>query len=125
MWGEPERSTTGREKTEGREEHKIPYGIQIEVEVVKSSIWHPNRTAPVIINFDYGIDDIQQNLRYLKEFYGTATYNLGDRKLHAKIDDAIAIVEEEDLVDALKDEVIAVWEEIEEEFKVERKPKKR
>lgn len=114
-----------RKRMIGKKERKIVYGIQIEVEVFKSSIWHPNRTAPVIINFDYGVDDIQQNLRWLKDMYGSATYNLGDQKLDKSIDDAIQIVENEDLSGALREEVINIWEDIEKEFKVERKAKNR
>ncbi len=117
-------SLTRKRKIKGKE-YKVIYGVEIEVEVYKSSIWHPYRTAPVTIDFSYGVDDIRQNLKYLKSFYGSTTYDIGGRKLHKGLADAITIVEDEELQDDLKKEVIHVWNEIEEEFKVERKPKKR
>ena len=105
--------------------HKIIYGVNIEVEVFKSSIWHPNRTAPVTIDFSYGIDDIRQNLKYLKQMTGSTIYSIGDSKLDKSMDASIALVEEEGIETALREEVIDVWEEFEEQFKVERKKKKR
>jgi len=113
-----------KRKIKGKE-HKVIYGVEIEVEVHKSSVWNPNRTAPVTIDFSYGIDDIRQNLKYLKQMTGSTTYDIGERKLHKSLVDAIAIVEEEGLEEDLREAVIDMWEEIEEQFKVERKPKKR
>lgn len=114
-----------RERTRKGKKIKQIYGVVIEVEVFKSSVWHPKRTAQVAIDFSYGVDDIRENLKYLKRMNGDTTYNIGDRKIHKNIGDAIDIIEEEELENDLRNEVIAVWEEIEEEFKVERKPKKR
>ena len=111
-------------KIKGKD-HKIIYGVEIEVEVYKSSIWHPYRTAPLTIDFGYGVDDIRENLKYVKKFYGATTYNVENIKLAQGLEDSIALVEEENLQDKLRNEVIDIWEEIEEEFKVERKPKKR
>jgi hypothetical protein len=101
------------------------YGIQIEVEIYKSSIWHPHRSAPVTIDFRYGVDDIRENLKYVKKLTGSTTYDVGGTKLHKSIDDAISLVETQKLQDELREEVIDLWEEFEEQFKVERKPKKR
>jgi len=117
-------SLVRKRKIKGKE-RKVVYGVQIEIEVVKSSVWHPKRTALIAIDFRYGVDDIRENLKYLKDMYQATTYDIGDRKLHKNIQDAIVIVEKEGLEETLRDEVIAVWEELEEEFKVERKPKKR
>jgi recombination protein RecA len=105
--------------------HKQIYGIVIEIDVFKSSIWHPNRTARVAIDFEYGVDDIRENLNYLKEMTGTATFKLGDRDLGKNRDDAITIVENEGLEAELREAVINMWEEVEKKFKVERKKKKR
>jgi len=112
------------EKFHGKEQKQI-YGVQIEVEVFKSSVWVPHRTAPVTIDFGYGIDDIRENLKYLKKTLGTSVYCVGDIKLDKSLANAIDMVEEHDLVADLRDEVIATWEEIEDLFHVERKPKKR
>ena len=114
-----------RTRTHKGKDIKQIYGVLIEIEVHKSSVWHAKRTAQVAIDWSYGIDNVRENLRYLKQTNGTTTYNLGDRKLHKNITDAIAIVEEEELEDELKNEVIDLWEEIDSMFHVERKPKKR
>lgn len=114
-----------RERTFKGKSRKIIYGVEIEVEVTKSSIWHPHRKAPVTIDFAYGIDNIRQNLKYVKEMRGTTTYVLGEDKLDKELAKAIAIIEDGNLEDQLREEVIDLWEELEETFKVERKPKKR
>ena len=105
--------------------HKIIYGIEVEVEVIKSSIWHPHRTAPVTIDFAYGIDNIRDSLRYLRDINGTKGYMLNGNLLDPTLPKAIEIVENENLEGVLREEVIDTWEEIEAAFKVERKPKKR
>ncbi len=101
-------------------------GVETEVEVFKSSVWKPFRTAPVIIIFDYGIDDIRANLRFLKQSRKDTTYTLnGTDKLGQSIDAAIDTIEENNLEQELKAAVIQVWNEIEEKFSHDRKPKKR
>ena len=96
------------------------------IEVFKSSVWAPYRQAPVTILFDYGIDAIRDNLQYIKTFKKLTSYELEKfGKLGASMDKAIEVVEEEGLEEELKQEVIALWETIEEKFKDERKPKKR
>jgi len=114
-----------RTRTVKGKTHKIVYGIEIEVKVVKSSIWHPFRTAPVTIDFKYGIDNIRENLKYLKEMNGSSTYDLDGQKLDKSLVTAIEIIEQDNLEKQLNEEVIDLWEEIEEAFKVERKPKQR
>jgi len=112
------------EKYKGKD-IKQTYGIQIEIEVFKSSVWVPHRTAPVTIDFGYGIDDIRENLKYLKKINGTSVYCVGDTKLDKSLANSIDMVEDEELADVLREEVIDTWEEIEDLFHVERKPKKR
>lgn len=114
-----------RSRTVKKVEYKHIYAIEIEVEVFKSSIWIPSRTAPVTIDFEYGIDDVRQNLKYVKFVTGASEFKVGDTKLGTKVGDAISAVEKDDLEDQLREQVIDLWEEIEEAFKVERKPKKR
>lgn len=98
-------------------------GIKTTVEVFKSSVWEPLHTAPLIIQFDYGIDDIRANLQYLKDYSGQSIYSLGDTKLSKSMDEAIAIVEEDGLENKLKEEVIDLWNEIELKLRVKRKSK--
>jgi len=100
-------------------------GVETQVEVFKSSIWKPFHTAPLTILFDYGIDDIRANLQFIKTYTKNTTYTLGGEKLALSMDDAIAIVENDERQDELREEVIELWEEIEKKFESERKPKKR
>jgi len=99
-------------------------GVNIEIKVVKSSVWKPLRTAPITILFDYGIDDIRQNLQFIKDYTSNTIYTLGKDNLSKSMDEAIKIVENDGLESKLKEEVIDLWESIEEKFKVERKPKR-
>lgn len=110
-------------RIKGKEEVRI-IGVETQVEVYKSSIWKPYHIAPVTILFDYGIDDIRDNLQYLKECYQTKIYAIKNRTLSNSMDESIRIVEQEGLENELKDEVIDVWQSIEERFKSERKPKR-
>lgn len=111
-------------KIAGKDIEKI-IGVETEIEVFKSSIWKPFRKALVTILFDYGVDDIRQNLQYVKDHTSNNMYMVFDRKLSRSIDKAIQIIEEENLEHQLKEQVIALWEMIESEFKQERKQKQR
>lgn len=99
-------------------------GVEIEIEVFKSSIDRPYRKAPLTIIFDYGIDDIRQNLQFLKTYTRSKVYILGSRNLSQSMDEAIAIIEKEGLVEALRQEVILLWNDIEFKFKTNRKPRR-
>ena len=100
-------------------------GVRSEVEVWKSSVWAPGHKAPISIYFDYGIDDIRENLQFIKDYSGISTYTLNGKSLDKSMSKAIKIIEEDDLERKLKREVIKLWEEIEEKFKVYRKEKRR
>lgn len=105
-------------------EHERIIGVKVSLEIVKSSVWKPFRTAEVYILYDYGIDDIRANLRFLKEATADTVYRIGEEKLGKSLDRAIKTVEEMGLERKLKDKVIEVWNEIEEEFSKEtRKPR--
>ncbi len=100
-------------------------GIEGTIEVDKSSIWKPHRTAPISIYFDYGIDDIRENLKFVKKYTGATMYYVNDTKLSPSIENSIQMVEDNDLEEILKNQVIDLWMDIESKFEVERKPKKR
>ena len=100
-------------------------GIEGTIEVDKSSIWKPHRTAPISIYFDYGIDDIRENLKFVKKYTGATMYYVNDTKLSPSIENSIQMVEDNDLEEVLKNQVIDLWVDIESKFEVERKPKKR
>jgi recombination protein RecA len=112
------------EKTfKGKDISKI-VGVRVEVEVFKSSIWEPFHNAPVTILFDYGIDDIRENLQFIKDYSKYNVYTLNGETLHKELAQAIRIIEEDHAEQELKEEVINLWEEREKTFKIERKPKR-
>ena len=104
-------------------------GIEVEIEVFKSSIDAPYRKAPLIIYFDYGIDDIRANLQYIKKYTGATSYVLmvDDEpiKLGRSLNEAVIAIEDNELESVLKETVIDLWQQIENEFKIERKKKQR
>jgi len=112
------------EKTIEGKKTKRCIGVETTFEVFKSSIWKPYHTAPVIIIFDYGIDDIRANLQYIKDYTSNTVYQVGEIKLNASLDKSIKMVEVQGLEKKLKREVIDLWEEIESKFTTERKPKR-
>jgi recombination protein RecA len=106
----------------GKEVKKF-IGVTTQIEVFKSSVWKPYGQAPVTIILDYGIDDIRQNLQFIKDYTANTTYTVQGKSLGNSMSAAIAIVEEEELITVLKNEVIDLWEEINRKFKQQRKPK--
>lgn len=111
-----------KKKIRGKEHERV-VGVHTEIEVFKSSVWKPYRTAEVYILFDYGIDDIRANLRFLKQNTGSTVYTIKDLKLDRSLERSIQIVEEENLEQELRNAVIELWNEIEEGFQEKRKPK--
>jgi recombination protein RecA len=99
-------------------------GVDVDIEVFKSSIWKPFHTAPVSIIFDYGVDDIRANLQFVKDYTKNTKYMVGEQSLATSFEKSIRMVEKLDLVKELKEQVIDLWEEIEEKFETERKPKR-
>lgn len=99
--------------------------IDTTVEVYKSSVWKPYRTAPLCISFDYGIDDIRENLKFVKTYSKESVYTVEGDRLSNSLEESILIVEKDGLEAALKEETIQLWETIERMFRKERKPKVR
>jgi len=99
-------------------------GIRSQCIIKKSSVDEPFRTCFISIIFGYGIDDIRENLQYLKENTGSTTYKVANQEFKS-MGKAIEYVETNNLQDTLKNEVIDLWEEIENKFKVERTRKER
>lgn len=100
-------------------------GVETSIEVHKSSIWKPYRSAPIYILYDYGIDDVRANLQFIKQYTSATTYQVRGEKVGKSIEDAIEYVEEHNLENELREEVIEIWEGIEERFEESRKPKRR
>jgi recombination protein RecA len=111
-------------KTINKVAHEKIYGIQSQCIIKKSSVDNPFRTANVYIVFGLGIDDIRANLAYLKQNTSADAYVAIDKEF-GRIDPAIKHIEDNNFESKLKEQVINLWEEIEETFKVKRKPKRR
>ena len=103
---------------------KRAFGILSHCIISKSSIDKPYREVLIYIVFDYGIDDVRGNLQWLKDTLGLTTYKAVN-KTYQRIDQAIDWIEKNDLEDDLRDEVIQIWEEVEERFVHKRKVKSR
>jgi len=112
-----------KRKVAGKEVTRV-VGVEVQVEVFKSSIWKPYHTAPLTILFDYGIDDIRQNLQFIKDHTNYNVYTLGGEGLDKSMAEAIKMIEEDHLEQQLREEVITLWEDIESKFKTERKSKR-
>lgn len=106
----------------GKEVEKI-IGIQSECYVKKSTIDSPFRSCPLSIIFNYGIDDIRDQLQWYKDMQKATTYECPDGKTYQSMARAIDYVEEKNLQVALRERTIALWQEIEDRFKQERKPR--
>lgn len=100
-------------------------GVEIDVTVFKNTVWKPFRTAPVTIIFDYGVDDIRQNLQFVKNYSKSSVYTIGNENLDKSIDESIAKIENEGREEELRQEVILLWNRIESQFDSHRKPKRR
>jgi len=98
-------------------------GVETEIYVSKSSVDKPYRSASISIIFDYGIDDIRDNLQFLKKSMGWGMYKVRGEKVGKSLSHAIRTVEKNNLEQDLKEEVIEVWHEIESHFQSDRKPK--
>ena len=96
-------------------------GVRTQFEVFKSTVWKPYRVAPVTIIFDYGVDDIRENLQFIKDYTKSTVYTLHGEKLAVSIDKSIEIIEKEGKEKELKDEVIDLWNEIENKFSSNRR----
>lgn len=108
-------------KTINKKEVERVIGVTTEVEVYKNSVWKPYRSAPLTIIFDYGIDNIRENLQYLKKMGGNTVYAIGDTKLGKSLEESIRIVEEDGMEKKLEEAVIDLWEYIESKFDSNRK----
>jgi RecA/RadA recombinase len=112
-----------RKKTIAGKEQIRVIGIDSQIEVVKNSVWESFHIVPVTILFNYGVDDIRQNLQFIKDVKGEKFYSVAGDKLSNSLEDSIAIVEDEKLWKRLRNETIDVWSEVEEKFKQTRRPK--
>ena len=111
-------------KISNKEVKKV-IGIKSTCFIKKSTVDDPYREADIYIVFGYGIDDIRGNLQYMKDMKGNTVYDCIDGKTYQSIDKAIAYIEDNNLETKLRDNVINLWNEIEEKFKTNRQKKDR
>lgn len=111
-----------KRKIAGKEVVRVS-GVEVNVEVFKSSIWKPYHIAPVTIIFDYGIDNIKANLQFIKDHTSMSVYGIHGEGLGKSMQEAIKVIEEDKLENELKEEVIDLWEEVESKFETDRKLK--
>jgi hypothetical protein len=111
-------------RTVGNKKIEQLIGIKSICEIKKSSIDNPFRTAPIHIIFGVGIDDVRGNLQWYKEMTDSKKYHCIDRDW-AVMDKAIKHIEENNLEGELRTKVIDLWDEIQEQFKPDRKRKVR
>ena len=97
-------------------DHEKIIGVRSKVSITKSSISEPFREANISIIFNYGIDDLRENLIYLKETGNEKKYIYGDVG-YTGIDRMIQHIEESDLIEDVRKSVIDRWLEIQDEFK--------
>jgi RecA/RadA recombinase len=102
-------------------------GIRSIAKITKNSCDSPYRTAPVALVFGYGIDNIRENLQFVKDMTGANAFECPDGSRFVAINDAISKVESEQLEEELVDSVIEIWEDLEASFKEKSKriPKRR
>ncbi|MFA7287366.1 MAG: hypothetical protein WC055_00655 [Melioribacteraceae bacterium] len=99
-------------------------GIRSKAQIKKSSIGDPHGECPYSIVFGYGLDDMRENLQYLKEVNGESKYVVGDQEF-SSVEKAIIYAEQNDSQNEIKEKVIDRWEEIQASFVTEERVMKR
>lgn len=112
-----------KEDINGKNLEKV-IGIRSTCEIIKSSVDDPFRKCNISIVFGYGIDDIRDNLQYIKDMGGHTSYQCIDKSFKG-LDQAIKYIEENKYREKLKEQVIKLWEEIDERFAINRQRKVR
>ncbi len=100
-------------------------GVMHIAEVIKSSVGPPFRKVPIFIEFGYGVDDVRGNLVWLKDMTQNTRFGWDKQTKAQNIDLAIQKVEDNRRIADLREEVIALWLEIDDLFAIDRVPKDR
>ncbi len=99
-------------------------GINSICTIVKSSVDIPFKTAPISIVFNYGIDDVRQNLQYCKDMLNETKYDAVSKQF-VSLEAAINHIEDNNLEEELREKTIDLWEDIQKQIKIQRKVKGR
>jgi len=121
---EKEDEKEGKEKKSAKKFKKI-IGIESACYVRKSSVDDPYRQCDITILFNYGIDKTRDNLQYIKNMTGDTVYECPDGKTYMAIEKAINWTEDNNLQEKLENNVIDIWHQIEEKFRITRNSKVR
>jgi len=92
-------------------------GIKVEVYTEKNKTFSPFKKANYVCLFDYGMDDLTANLEYLMEankhtetlLEQKSSWFVWDGKSYQGLDKLIAYIEDNDLMDDVKNETVRVW----------------
>ena len=95
--------------------HTRNIGVQTDIFIEKSTIATPYQTGLMRILFDYGVDDIVPNLRFLKKNTGSSQFVLGGENIGNTLNAAVSYIEENSLEGDLKEEVTNLWLTIQEQ----------
>ncbi len=112
------------EVTERKVELSKIIGIESEVVTIKSSISNEFQKAPIYIISGIGVDDVRANLIWLKKVMAMTKFPCVNKE-YPYINSAIKYIEDNNLEDRLRENVIDTWETIESLFKQKRKKKVR
>jgi recombination protein RecA len=104
--------------------HEKVDGIRTVVKVIKNSIDEPFRECRFSLVFSVGIDNVRDNIEYIKENTKAEKYILFDQEF-GRIEKAIEYIESNNLELELENQVIDLWEEIQKAFIIDRKTKVR
>jgi recombination protein RecA len=120
----------GQIKKEVRKDVKKAIGVKSSLYVKKSSIDIPYRDSVFSIIFNYGVDDLRDNIQWLRKFTsligkGTELYKWEGEKQGKGILSFIAFVEDNNMEEELRAVVIKEWKELEAKAVEPRKPKVR
>lgn len=102
-------------------------GIRSIAKLMKNSCDSPYRTAPISLVFNYGIDNIRENLQYIKDMSGENSFICPDGASFSPMNAAIDHIEQNQLEEDLMEETIEIWQGIQDTFgkKTSRIPKRR
>ncbi len=111
-----------RTKTINGKKITVVIGIRSKIVVKKSSIDKPFRECYISNLFDYGFDDIRENLIFLRDYSKDEKYTFENREF-STIGPAIQFVEDNNLEENIRQDTIELWHEIQELLKTNRKRK--
>jgi recombination protein RecA len=105
-----------QKKTDIKNKYDKTIGIEVFFRVDKNKIAPPFREGSFFVLFDYGIDDIGTNLKWMKENNPELTkeqqksgwYTIGDQKFNG-LTNAVSAVEENEWEEWLRQEVARLW----------------